>query len=478
MTALIEFRRLANHLSGRIESFDLVDLIQWLEVRRVSGRLLLSKGEDRKTIDWKEGDIVYVSGGRPADRLGFSLLRSQAVPISGLYTALGENLATGEKLTRILLERNLIGRDRLVTVVESLARRLLREVLTWRRGRFEFDPSFQTEDLLQIHLRIKGQVIAFEAAKEMDDTARHSKPSAEEKEGENWEQRFRPEALEDAFWDVRGRIGEDFDVAKERERFFMFRQFGSALRSRLAAPLSFLPIFEDTSRYAGDLLHAADGSETDGGLLGLAALDPFFTLNLLILSNSLAVGGIRRVITAREAYRRIGAAAFRTFVESLAAPEFPKFSASDPIARTLRRAALAAALSGSHLAPKLEVDADEAYCAALMQPIPYADLLGAIDAAPMGSGTFRAAALEYFRPIVAKIRSDSWRLPAAVGAVLSDTGEKNPPPLVAAVREARRAVPACSIGPVPASSRKGTEARPEIRAAVRKTFAFLSLGEL
>jgi Domain of unknown function (DUF4388)/HDOD domain len=469
---------LGNHLSGRIESFDLIDLIQWLEVRRVSGRLILSKGEDRKTIDWKEGDIVYVSGGRPGDRLGFSLLRSQAVPVSGLYSALGENLATGEKLTRILLARDLISRERLATVIESLARRLLREALTWRRGRFEFDPDFQTEDVLQIHLKIKSQVVAFEAVKEMDDTARAARVPAEEKEGDGWERRFRPEALEESFWEVRGRVEEDGDVAKEKERFFRFRQFGNALRARLSAPLSFLPIFEDSARYSDDLLQTADGPETDERLLGLVHLDPFFTLNLLLLANSLTVGGIRRVATAREAHRRIGAAAFRSFVECLAAPRSSKLSSSDPVARILRRAAVAAALAGSHVGPRLGVDADEAYGAALLHAIPYADLLGAVEAAPMPSGAFRAAALEYFRPVVATIRSESWRLPAGLTAVLSDAGEKNPPPLVAAVREARRAIPACSIGPVPASARKGAESRSEIRSAVKKTFAFLSLGEL
>ncbi len=467
---------MGNHLSGRIESFDLIDLVQWLEVRRVSGRLTLSKGDDRKTIDWKDGDIVYVSGGRPADRLGYSLLRSRAIDVSGLYSALAENLVDGKKLTYILLENNLISRERLGGVIETLAKRLLREVLTWRRGRFEFDPDFQAEDVLQIHLRLKGQVIAFEAVKEIDDTARTARAPSEEEEGETWEQRFRPESLEEAFWEIRCRVTEEGDVAKEKARFLSFRRFGNALRTRLAAPLSFLPIYEDSARYAGELLQGPDGPETGEKLLGLVDLDPFFTLNLLLLSNSLAVAGIRRVTTARESRRRIGDAAFRAFVERLASARSGTRSSADPVSRVLRRAALAAAFA-ARASSKDDVDPEEAYVAGLLHATPYADLLGAVESAALPPGAFRAAAVEYYRPDVGRVRSEAWRLPGSLTAVLSDAGEKNPPALVAAVRQARSTIPGCAIGPPPESPRRGSGQRAEVRSGLRRVFDLLGLGE-
>ena len=241
---------LAIHLSGRIESFDVIDLIQWLEVRRASGRLTLTRGEDRKTIDWKDGDIVFVSGGKPADRLGHALLRSRAVPVSSLYASLAKNFASGVKLTRVLLSEDWIPRDSLAELVGALAEKLLKEVFAWRRGRFEFDPDFQTEDLLQIHLKIKGQVIAFQAVKDMDDTARFDRShGVEEQEGEGWEQAFRAEAVEDGFWDVLSRAREDSpEPTKDSEHFVHFRRFASALHARLAGPVTFFPIFDDTVR--------------------------------------------------------------------------------------------------------------------------------------------------------------------------------------------------------------------------------------
>jgi hypothetical protein len=478
---MIEFAALGNHLSGRIETFDVVDLIQWLEVRRVSGRLTLRRGEDVKKIDWKNGDIVFVSGERLADRLGFTLLRSKQIPVSALYAALARNLSSGMKLTWVILEEGTLARETLAQIAESIAERVLREVLTWRWGRFDFDPGYATEDVLQIHLRVKGQVIAFQAAKELDDTLRVSRgaPSDAERSQESWEKEFRPEAVEESFWDLRLKASaEDSDPEKERERFFLFRGFAEALHSRLVARLTFFPIYEDTARYATEILERGDlGSEGLERLIGLVNLDPFWTINLLILANSLTSGSMKRVMTSREALRRIGPEAFLTLSRCLVGAEQSKLSSNDSVHRILRRAGLAAAVAASRGADHSGVDSEEAHAAGLLHVIPYADLLETIQGSPLPAGDFRLAALEHFRPIIARVRTEAWRLPPSLEGVLSDAGGRDCPPLAEAIRAARRAFPGCALGRVPQGGpRKATSAAPEARAEVRRLFDLLSLG--
>lgn len=478
---MIEFGALGNHLSGRIETFDVVDLIQWLEVRRVSGRLTLRKGDDVKTIDWKNGDIVFVSGDRLADRLGFALLRSKQIPVSALYAALARNLSSGMKLTWVILEEGILPRETLARIAESIAERLLREVLTWRWGRFDFDPAYATEDVLQIHLRIKGQVIAFQAAKELDDTLRISRgrPSDTDGKVDTWEREFRPESIEEAFWDMRLKASvEDGDPEKDRDRFFLFRRFAEALHGRLSARLTFFPIYEDTARYATEILDRGDlGSEGLERLIGLVNLDPFWTLNLLILANSLTSGSMKRVMTSREALRRIGPEAFLTLARCLAGPEQPKLNSNDSVHRVLRRAGLAAAVAASRGAPRSETESEEAHAAGLLHVIPYADLLETIQGSPLPAGEFRLAALEHYRPIIAKIRTEAWRLPALLEEVLSDDGQRDCSPLAETVRAARRAFPECALGRVPpGAGRKAAAATSEARAEVRRLFDLLNLG--
>ncbi|HYN44260.1 MAG TPA: DUF4388 domain-containing protein, partial [Thermoanaerobaculia bacterium] len=42
-------------LNGTLDTFSLADLLQWLEINRLSGRVSISRGEDRRTIDLKDG---------------------------------------------------------------------------------------------------------------------------------------------------------------------------------------------------------------------------------------------------------------------------------------------------------------------------------------------------------------------------------------------------------------------------------------
>ena len=116
---------MTDHFRGRLEVFGLADLLQWMELNRRSGRLTVTRGHDRRTLDWKDGEIVYVSGSLPRHRLGVHLLRSGALPAATLYELLARNMTTQENLTRLILEMGHDTLDGLSLRVEELARKLL-----------------------------------------------------------------------------------------------------------------------------------------------------------------------------------------------------------------------------------------------------------------------------------------------------------------------------------------------------------------
>jgi len=313
----------------------------------------------------------------------------------------------------------------------------------------------------------------------MDDTARFDRSHGrEEQEGEGWEQAFRPEAVEDAFWDVLARSAEDeAGLAKEREHFVHFRRFAAALHARLAAPVAFFPIYDDTTRYVAEILASEEASAASERLLGLVQLDPFFAANLFMLANAFAVGTTKRVGSLREAVRRIGDVAFRSIACALIAPARAPLPASDSVPKALRRGSLAAAVVASHAAPRWDVDREEAYAAGLLHATPYADLLDAVAHAPLPAGRFRAATLEYFRPVVGRIRAETWRSASGIADVLSDTGAARESPLLSAVRFARAALPQCAIGAVPLLGKKPPTVDAASRTEVKRLFNFLTLGE-
>lgn len=469
---------MAEHLRGRIETFALADLLQWLEVKRASGRLTLGRGADRKTIDWKDGDIVYVSGTRPVDRLGHTLASSREISLPALYSVLAKNFAGESNLTRLFFQENLISKDRLASLVEHLAQRLLREALSWKRGRFEFDPDYKTEDLLQIHLRLKSQVVAFQAAKDMDDSARHRAPEtpAEEEEGDSWERSFRLESIDDAFWSVRLRVEEEAaDPEKIRTQYYRFRELAQGLRMQLSARLHFLPVYEDSAHYATDLLALGDASpKMAERLLGIMNLDPFFTMNLLHLANALNAKPGDAIGNARRALQRIDFVAFRTLVECLSGGQVNHLSTAQPLHVALRRAALSAAIVAQSHAKESGVDPEDAYTGGLLHAVPYVHLLQAAHSVELPPGPFRAATIEHFRPVVGKVQAAARGLPEELAGVLADDGTSRVP-LAEAVRAARSIFPACAVGPIP--GRQAARPDPRIRTEVRQVFEFLGLGK-
>ncbi len=190
----------------------------------------------------------------------------------------------------------------------------------------------------------------------------------------------------------------------------------------------------------------------------IAAIDPSLTLDLLILANSLVVERRNSVLTAPDALERLGPAATAALVERLSAPDFPRVPAGDAGEAAIRRASLAAAIAARRLAAKFGMPADRAYTLGLLHAIPYADLIAVAQEMELPPEPFRAALLEAHRPLVGRLRAESWSLSADLEAVLCGAGGESP--AVALVNAARATLPDCALGPLPAAtgSRRATRA--------------------
>src|SRR6476661_7382592 len=195
---------MTDHFRGRLEVFGLADLLQWMELNRRSGRLTVTRGHDRRTLDWKEGEIVYVSGSLPRHRLGVHLLRSGALPAATLYELLARNMTTQENLTRLILEMGHDTLDGLSLRVEDLARKLLFEIFEWREANFEYDPTYRVQPILRIGLTLRGQALAFQGVKQLDDTHRLSRRERREtwEAADAWVLPFLPDGIEEHLWDA------------------------------------------------------------------------------------------------------------------------------------------------------------------------------------------------------------------------------------------------------------------------------------
>jgi hypothetical protein len=465
---------MTDHFRGRLEVFGLADLLQWMELNRRSGRLTVTRGHDRRTLDWKEGEIVYVSGSLPRHRLGVHLLRSGALPAATLYELLARNMTTQENLTRLILEMNHDTLDGLSLRVEELARKLLFEIFEWREANFEYDPTYRVQPILRIGLTLRGQALAFQGVKQLDDTHRLSRKERREtwEAADAWVLPFLPDGIEEHFWEAAERMGSTIDAYEARGHAARFREFARRLRERLIRNYLMRPVHHDTAGLLLELLKRK-GPLDPSAIVPIAALDQYLTLDLLILANSLSVDRENSVGTVPDALERIGARAATVLIDRLSSPDFPALPKNDPAARAVRRASLAAAVAAGRYAERYGISRERGHTLGLLHCIGYADLFEIVREMNLPAGPFRGAVLETYRPAVGRSRAEIWGLPRDFEAVLSDDGT-DPSASAAVVRKARSAVPACAIGSLPVDGEDNLEAD-ELAAEVNMLFEYLGL---
>ncbi|MGA7992530.1 MAG: DUF4388 domain-containing protein [Thermoanaerobaculia bacterium] len=412
---------MARTLSGNLDTFSLADLLQWLEINALSGRVTVWRGEVVRTIDLKGGAIVFVSSSLASERLGIFLARRGVLPEPVVFELLAESFATGRNLTRLILEGRLLPREKLAEAVEGLAMKVLLDLFHWPGASFEFDPLFKIEDLIRIHLSLRGQVLAFHGAKSLDDSRVNVGTAAGADEtGARWEREFKPEVLAAMFWDIlEGLPGELPSPAQLRDSFQGFTAFANRVHKRLREPPRLFPVYDDTAVLLRNALDEGGDSER---IVQVAALDPFLTIDLLYLANALRTEAPELVRTSREAAHVLGPAALQRFAGFLADAAAPKVPSDEKMERVVRRAALSTAVAASHLAEGTEIPREEAYTLGLLEPLGSYELLKLLISVPFPPGPIRIGALSRFRAAAGRVLARKLNLSQAVEDVLGSSG--------------------------------------------------------
>ncbi|MCP4200545.1 MAG: DUF4388 domain-containing protein [bacterium] len=155
---------------GRLDQFQLADLLQIVASNRKTGKLNLTRSDAEGIIVFREGEIVYASSSAARETLGHLLLCGGLISQDQLVEALEiqHSDATEQRLGTILIDAGHVTSKDLEQVLRQQLEKVLSEFLQWQQGFFKFEPfelidhgeiSIDTGDLLLAQGVSPGEVL-------------------------------------------------------------------------------------------------------------------------------------------------------------------------------------------------------------------------------------------------------------------------------------------------------------------------------
>ncbi len=126
-------------LRGNFETMAVVDLLEWVERRRVTGRLLVDGDAVTRTFTLDTGAVVWVSSNEPTEQLGQILRGAGHIDDRSLATSMADS--TKGPLGARLVEHGAVAPEALRTALLTKIREALCDVVLWREGLFDLEPG-------------------------------------------------------------------------------------------------------------------------------------------------------------------------------------------------------------------------------------------------------------------------------------------------------------------------------------------------
>jgi hypothetical protein len=132
--------------AGDLQTFDLLDALQWVLGRRKTGLLKLSRRSTRKTLTFRDGVLRRSSSNDPRETLGQRLVAEGLIGEEALFRALLRQESDRRRLGEILVEEGLLSKDQVVHALHATSEAQLYDLFLWPDGRFEFDDTPAAQD--------------------------------------------------------------------------------------------------------------------------------------------------------------------------------------------------------------------------------------------------------------------------------------------------------------------------------------------
>jgi hypothetical protein len=155
-------------ITGRLDRLHLGDLMQWLTMGSLSGRLSLRDRAHERHVDFVEGRVVYASSTAPRERLATWLVESGLLEPDQGRRFLARSLLDRRLFTDVLIDEG-VPAEAIHRLLRQLAATIVSRSLTHPELDFRFDEAYPVKDLLNVSLNIEPNSLLMEAARRLDE---------------------------------------------------------------------------------------------------------------------------------------------------------------------------------------------------------------------------------------------------------------------------------------------------------------------
>jgi hypothetical protein len=128
-------------LAGDLRTFDIFDLLAWIQGRKRSGALVMARLSTKKRLAFRDGSLHWSTSNDPRETIGQALVREGIITEEALFTALLKQETDRRRLGEILIGDELLTEDQLMKTLRSNAEAHLYDLFLWSDGHFDFNDA-------------------------------------------------------------------------------------------------------------------------------------------------------------------------------------------------------------------------------------------------------------------------------------------------------------------------------------------------
>ncbi len=158
-------------LSGRLNTMDLPEVLQWVTIGRKTGALSFIKDKIKVYIFLKDGKIISSISNDPTKQLGQFLLFQGKITEAQLKRAFEIHAQARAMLGKILVQEKLVSQEDVQKALLRRTEEVIYDLFLWETGYFHFSSAeYNPDDLVLINVDINS--VLFEGIRRKDEWGR------------------------------------------------------------------------------------------------------------------------------------------------------------------------------------------------------------------------------------------------------------------------------------------------------------------